>query len=177
MKFLSGYRNIGKIKFENHAVIWDNMLKYILIKHDKSEVQMWFKILLSVLVLLNLAGCATTKKESAKMQIQQLQSQISDLEMQLKQRDEEIQGLESELSKAESAKGTQLKAASGETSKPSSKQIQTALKNAGFYEGPIDGKVGKNTKKAIRTFQEANGLTADGVVGNKTWSKLKVYLP
>ncbi|MDD5679822.1 MAG: peptidoglycan-binding domain-containing protein [Candidatus Omnitrophica bacterium] len=137
---------------------------------------MWFKILLSVLVLVNLAGCATTKKESAKVQVQQLQSQVSDLEMQLKQRDEEIQGLEGELSKADSAKVTQSQASVGEAGKASSKQIQTALKNAGFYEGPVDGKIGKNTKKAIRAFQEANGLTADGVVGNKTWSKLKAYL-
>ena len=137
---------------------------------------MYFKILLSLLVLLNLAGCATTKKESAKIEIQQLQGQVGDLEMQLKQRDEEIQGLEKELEKAEQATGTQPKTSAGDVGKASSKQIQTALKNAGFYEGLIDGKIGKNTKKAIRAFQEANGLSADGIVGNKTWSKLKAYL-
>ena len=137
---------------------------------------MYFKILLSLLVLLNLAGCATTKKESAKTEIQQLHGQVGDLEMQLKQRDEEIQGLEKELEKAEQATGTQPKTSAGDVGKASSKQIQTALKNAGFYEGLIDGKIGKNTKKAIRAFQEANGLSADGIVGNKTWSKLKAYL-
>jgi len=46
--------------------------------------------------------------------------------------------------------------------------IQLALKNAGFYNGTIDGKIGKNTKKAIREFQKTNGLKADGVVGPKT---------
>ena len=137
---------------------------------------MLLRILLSIFILMNLAGCATTKKESAKIQVQQLQSQIGDLEMQLKQRDEEIQGLEKELDKAERVKSTSAKTAPGDVSKVSSKQIQTALKNAGFYDGSIDGKVGKNTKKAICAFQEANGLTADGVVGNKTWSKLKAYL-
>lgn len=60
--------------------------------------------------------------------------------------------------------------------KPTSKQIQTALRNANFYTGLIDGKIGPMTKKAIEDFQRANGLKVDGVVGLKTWSKLSAYL-
>ncbi len=56
------------------------------------------------------------------------------------------------------------------------KDIQLALKNAGFYNGTIDGKIGKNTKKAIKEFQKANGLKADGVVGKETKEKLAGYL-
>jgi len=56
------------------------------------------------------------------------------------------------------------------------KDIQIALKNANFYTGPIDGKIGKNTKKAIREFQKANGLKADGKVGPKTKELLLQYL-
>jgi len=56
------------------------------------------------------------------------------------------------------------------------KDIQLALKNAGFYNGSIDGKIGKNTKKAIREFQKANGLKADGKVGLKTRELLLQYL-
>ena len=56
------------------------------------------------------------------------------------------------------------------------KDIQLALKNANFYTGPIDGKIGKNTKKAIREFQKANGLKADGKVGPKTRELLLQYL-
>jgi len=56
------------------------------------------------------------------------------------------------------------------------KEIQTALKNAGFYSGSIDGKIGKQTKKAIREFQSANGLKADGIVGPKTRDLLIQYL-
>ncbi len=55
-------------------------------------------------------------------------------------------------------------------------QIQTALKNAGLYDGPIDGKIGPKTKKAIAAFQSQNNLKADGKVGPKTWSVLEKFL-
>lgn len=56
--------------------------------------------------------------------------------------------------------------------KPGAIEIQTALKNAGFYNGTVDGKIGPMTKKAIEEFQKANGLNPDGVVGPKTWQVL-----
>jgi peptidoglycan hydrolase-like protein with peptidoglycan-binding domain len=60
--------------------------------------------------------------------------------------------------------------------KPSIVEIQTALKNAGYYAGTVDGKIGPKTKDAIQEFQKANGLTADGKVGPKTWSLLSTHL-
>jgi peptidoglycan hydrolase-like protein with peptidoglycan-binding domain len=60
--------------------------------------------------------------------------------------------------------------------KPSPMDIQTALKNAGYYSGSVDGKIGPKSKKAIEDFQKANGLTADGKVGPKTWAALSKYL-
>ena len=56
------------------------------------------------------------------------------------------------------------------------RQIQTALKNAGYDPGAIDGKIGAKTKKAIKDFQTANGLKADGKVGARTWAKLSAYI-
>ena len=56
------------------------------------------------------------------------------------------------------------------------KQVQAALKNAGFYKGEVDGKEGPQTKRAIKAFQRARGLNPDGVVGPKTWEELKKYL-
>jgi len=55
------------------------------------------------------------------------------------------------------------------------KQIQLALKNAGYYQGQIDGKIGPRTQDAIRRFQKANGLKADGIVGKKTLAELSRY--
>ncbi|HEY0607569.1 MAG TPA: peptidoglycan-binding domain-containing protein, partial [Herpetosiphonaceae bacterium] len=37
-----------------------------------------------------------------------------------------------------------------------------------------DGAFGPATESAVKSFQSANGLTPDGVVGSNTWSKLVV---
>ena len=55
-------------------------------------------------------------------------------------------------------------------------QIQTALKNAGVYQGAIDGKLGPASKRAISEFQTAHSLKADGKVGPKTWAALEPYV-
>ncbi len=62
--------------------------------------------------------------------------------------------------------------------KPSydTKQIQAALTKAGLYKGKLDGKIGKQTRSAIKAFQKKNKLKIDGVVGEKTWTMLKKYL-
>lgn len=58
----------------------------------------------------------------------------------------------------------------------SPQEIQAALKNAGFYSGKIDGKIGPMTKQAIIEFQKANKLKADGKVGPRTWEVLSRHL-
>lgn len=54
--------------------------------------------------------------------------------------------------------------------------LQKALKNAGFNPGKVDGKIGPNTVNAVKQFQAAEGLQADGVVGRRTWEKLSAHL-
>ena len=51
--------------------------------------------------------------------------------------------------------------------------LQAALKRAGYDPGALDGKLGKKTRSAVKAFQKKNGLTADGVVGEKTWAALR----
>ncbi|NLN48878.1 MAG: peptidoglycan-binding protein [Clostridiales bacterium] len=48
------------------------------------------------------------------------------------------------------------------------KEIQTALKNLGFYDGIIDGLFGPMTEESIKAFQTSIGLSVDGIVGDKT---------
>ena len=52
------------------------------------------------------------------------------------------------------------------------RKLQTALKNQGYYSGKIDGVYGKSTVKAVKAFQKANGLKADGIAGPETQKKL-----
>ncbi len=58
---------------------------------------------------------------------------------------------------------------------PTKRDIQISLKNAGYYDGEVDGKFGPKTKTAIEAFQDANNLVADGKVGVNTWTKMKVF--
>lgn len=48
------------------------------------------------------------------------------------------------------------------------KQIQTKLKNWGYYTGTVDGIFGEQTRQAVVSFQKKNGLTADGIAGPQT---------
>ena len=50
--------------------------------------------------------------------------------------------------------------------------LQTRLKALGYYRGTVDGDYGKATQDAVKAFQQGNGLTADGVAGGSTFSKL-----
>ena len=140
---------------------------------------MFQRILIAFFLVLFLAGCATTNRTSNN-QTQQLQSQVKELQDKIRFLEEEAQAksreiseLENELYKTQTAR---QKTESSTTVQLSVKQIQTALKNAGFYKSSIDGKLGKQTKNAIKAFQEAHGLKADGMVGKRTIAELSKYL-
>lgn len=55
------------------------------------------------------------------------------------------------------------------------RQIQTKLKNWGYYTGVVDGIFGWQTESAVRSFQKKNGLTVDGVAGKKTLEAMGIY--
>lgn len=54
------------------------------------------------------------------------------------------------------------------------RQIQTRLRDWGYYTGSVDGVYGSATEKAVRYFQSQNGLTPDGKAGPRTLSALGI---
>lgn len=53
-------------------------------------------------------------------------------------------------------------------------EIQTRLKEWGYYSGEVDGVYGSKTEAAVRYFQSSNGLNVDGQVGNQTLAALGI---
>ena len=54
------------------------------------------------------------------------------------------------------------------------RQIQTKLKNWGYYTGNVDGIFGKLTEAAVIKFQKYNGLSADGIAGPQTLAAMGI---
>jgi murein L,D-transpeptidase YcbB/YkuD len=154
--------------------------------------------LLSIFILvIAFSGCATTKM---KTQNEQMETRITELEKNSQAKDAQIVDLQYQVkdlsSKIEVSKPAEPDQASKESAaqvepvkisessdnvqiirvKVSLEKIQRALKSAGVYTGPVDGKMGSGTKAAIIEFQKSHGLKSDGVLGKKTWEELKTYL-
>ena len=51
--------------------------------------------------------------------------------------------------------------------KDDKKALQQALKDKGYYHGPVDGDIGPKTDEAVKAFKIANKLSADSIVGPK----------
>jgi peptidoglycan hydrolase-like protein with peptidoglycan-binding domain len=52
------------------------------------------------------------------------------------------------------------------------KQVQEQLKSAGFDPGPVDGKMGPQTQKALRDYQKSKGFKSTGRLDDETRSAL-----
>ena len=58
------------------------------------------------------------------------------------------------------------------------KAVQQVLRAAGYKNSTskklivVDGDFGPNTDRRVKQYQEANGLTVDGIVGPKTAAKM-----
>ena len=164
---------------------------------------MGLRLLFGVIFLAAMTGCATTC--GVKTSQEQLQTRVTELEKKVEEKDSEIVDLQYQVkdlsskvggtsaSKDSADAGTDDAGPAKEFSKKivavssastegiirvsaSIEDVQTALKNSGDYTGKIDGKLGAGTKQAIVEFQKAHHLTADGVLGKRTWKLLKSYL-
>jgi len=51
-------------------------------------------------------------------------------------------------------------------------ELQSTLKLLGYFGGSVNGVFEESTDQAVRRFQQAAGIEADGVVGAATWNRL-----
>ena len=139
----------------------------------------------SALILLaafTFAGCATTRARKVDEKAE-LAGQVSALQTEIQAKDQQIQELQDRLDSRERALDSASnfsknnKSAGHSTliriSGVSVLDVQKALIRAGMDPGPADGRMGKKTKAAIKAFQRQHNLSADGIVGEKTWSLMK----
>lgn len=155
------------------------------------------RVFLVLLCVFALSGCITTKKTT---DVTQLQMRVTQLEQKLEEQDAELKDLKFDVENFSSQAAyepepvpvavptqpvmptTNISVSSNvdnsETIRVAAtgQEVQTALKNAGYYTGTIDGKIGALSKKAISNFQRDHGLNSDGIVGRKTWTELQRYL-
>lgn len=153
----------------------------------------WVVFSVLLVFVISLAGCATTSaRKQSELDIQGLRNQVSVLEAQIQSKDEEIGNLKEALNKTVQENEalrvvkistgrapkhiTRKKIVSRVKSRPNTKQIQIALRSAGFEPGSIDGKMGRQTREAIKAFQKAHGLPQTGKVNKATWNLLRDYL-
>lgn len=52
-------------------------------------------------------------------------------------------------------------------------QLQNRLKTLGYYNGPVTGYYGPQTRSAVKRFQKARGIVANGVADPKTSTEIK----
>ena len=158
-------------------------------------VRTWFLVMTVVVVL---SGCVTASPNSGgsnmlqmrvgelEREVQMKDNEIKDLQYQVKDLNYEIDRMKGRSGRSDSAGTTSGRGSSAgpEISGDeeiiridvNARQVQIALKNAGYYKGKVDGKVGDMTKSAISNFQKDHGLKVDGLLGQKTWNELKGYL-
>jgi len=127
-----------------------------------------FLLLLAVSMLIT--GCTIGSNEK----FTKLETAVKTQEAVIDSVDKKVEAISERLTALEEKYTAALekKTTSTDPATAANQEIQIALKNAGYYSGPIDGKIGPKTQAAIKEFQKAKGLTPDGVVGEKTKSLL-----
>lgn len=138
--------------------------------------------------LLTVSGCSTAQKKLSedvkgiKTKVDTLETRVEGVEAKQAETErltmeqvQKVEEMKTERARSSARTNVEIKQRRSPREKQHIKEIQTYLKNAGFYKGEIDGVKGRKTRSAIRKFQAANGLAADGVVGRKTWEVLTKY--
>ena len=155
---------------------------------------MILRFIMGIILVGSLVGCVTTQKPTMSSQ---LQIRVAHIESQLDDQGRDIAQLRSSVEELSLHSRTTIapslntrkivKSSPAKVPKTAGNQkilrvlvtpheVQTGLKNDGYYTGAIDGKLGAGSKRAIKEFQTDHDLESDGIIGKKTWAELKNYL-
>src|SRR3989338_7900945 len=122
-----------------------------------------WKMSLAATTLVVAAGCASQR---SSQELARLRADVGLLDQRVGQlertsvRDSSLVTLQKPTPMpSESSAPTPAAASDTAWTRPSKTQIQQALKNAGLYQGPVDGKLGPASREAIREFQRTHSLT------------------
>ncbi len=128
------------------------------------------KILLIVICLsFVFTGCATVEKQ----ELDKLEKRVTVVE----RKQESLENrMEETVVYSSTVEVEEITPQTGSQISMTKQEIQLALSNAGYYKGPIDGKLGQLSRQAIRDFQADNGLKVDGIAGTNTQKALMPYL-
>lgn len=137
---------------------------------------------------LSISGCSSAQKKlseevkGVKTRVDTLETRVEGVEAKQAQTErlaveqaQKVEEMKSENVRPSGKSNISFREKRSSKDREKIKEIQACLKNAGFYHGEIDGVKGRKTRAAIKKFQKANGLTADGAVGKKTWEALSKY--
>jgi hypothetical protein len=111
--------------------------------------------------------------------LQELRTQLEHLQAEQERLNMEHTRLQRQLTEEVAALGKkidQLRFAFGRYKRGSKgaavERIQQQLKELGYYAGEVTGDYDRMTMRAVRTFQDLQGLPVNGVVGTETWERL-----
>jgi len=156
---------------------------------------MVLRLIVGMVLIGSLTGCATAQKPTATNQMQirmtQMERQLEDQDRDIAELKYAVEGLAKGIQKlvnsimsqksSKTASAHRLKASSSGSEgilrvSVTPQEVQKALKNSGYYDGAIGGKLGPDSQSAIKAFQKDHDLKNDGIIGKKTWTELKNYL-
>lgn len=131
------------------------------------------QVSLILLMVVPLSGCAVFEVDSLKSRVSTLEEKVDNIEY----KEDSTVAKEDTVTYVSSVE-IESATPSGSTSVISmtNTNIQRALKNAGYYTGPIDGKLGPQSRDAMKKFQADKGLKVDGIAGTQTKQALDKYL-
>lgn len=145
--------------------------------------------ILGALALPFLTGCGATT-QIMQLEMRDLKNRLAHLESEFGRHEESIREIRTSTQAAPAIQPAPAEALpvvnpwSARSERPAeqprrpmtTRDVQKALRNVGANPGPIDGKMGRRTRAALRAYQRRNGLAVSGRADRQTRHSLSDHL-